>query len=242
MVSETREICQVDHWRIFKYALLSRSRYPNLLIIGDSSLAGVGKSFLAFYPPKVHKLIYKIRSLVIDHLGDRLKAEEAGVAYIYFDYKSQETQTATNIAVCLLKQLSHQLNDLDEALEETYDRLERSNRTPELPTLIDLLVSTVKSFNPCFIILDALDECGGTQIKQIISMIYQLRVHIRLFATNQAHQKAVQDLFESAPTITIQAHKSDLENFVQANLRENDISGVELQDITTRIMENAKGL
>lgn len=171
-----------------------------------------------------------------------MKAEEAGVAYIYFDYKSQETQTATNIAACLLRQLSLQLNDLDEALEETYDRLERSNRTPELPTLIYLLVSTVKSFNPCFIILDALDECGGTQIKQITSMIHQLCVHARLLATSRAHQRAVQDLFESAPTIIIQAHKSDLKNFVQVKLKENDISDVEIQDISTRIMENAKGL
>jgi len=47
-----------------------------------------------------------IAATTVDHLWKHVQDEDIGVAYIYYNYKSQTDQKATNLAATILKQLT----------------------------------------------------------------------------------------------------------------------------------------
>jgi hypothetical protein len=184
------------------------------------------------------------RSLVIDHIEEIFAREQnVGVAYIYFDYKSQESQNVRNIAASLLRQLTAQLPEVDEQLEKSYDDLNCRYKVPETAALLQFLASAAKSFHRCFIVLDALDECSDTQRPQIVSLIKQLSdAPFHIFATSRDHHECVQELSKSTPTIEIQAHDDDIQNFINIKLDEDGKTKQDLRNlILSSLLTKAQG-
>jgi hypothetical protein len=185
-----------------------------------------------------------VRSLVIDHLEELgIKEQNHGIAYIYFDYKSQESQNDRSIAASLLRQLVAQLPEVDEQLEKSYDRLHCRSRVLETKALVQFLTSATKSFHRSFIVLDALDECGDIQRPQIVSLIRKLsEAPFSIFATSRDYHESVQGLFESAPTVEIQAHDDDIRNFINIKLKEDGKTKEDLRElILSSLLKKAEG-
>ncbi|RPA88350.1 hypothetical protein L873DRAFT_1756068, partial [Choiromyces venosus 120613-1] len=84
---------------------------------------GVGKTYIS--------------SLVIDHLCDRAREQNAIVACFYFDFAAQKEQSLNSMLGALLKQVVSGLGE-----------------TPE-----DIMLQTTTSSRRTFICIDALDEC-----------------------------------------------------------------------------------
>ena len=77
----------------------------------------------------------EIRSVVIDHLQTRFLNKAVGIAYIYFDYKNQEVQTAKSVVACLLRQMAANMVDLNVEIEKIYDH---ESKLLELATLVQI--------------------------------------------------------------------------------------------------------
>jgi len=89
--------------------------------IADAT-AGAGKSIL-MYASSISTLSVInecVRSTVIDYLNGRFRGENVKIVSVYFDYNSQDTQNAVNLAKSLLNQL---LSDPDTPLPEKIETL-----------------------------------------------------------------------------------------------------------------------
>lgn len=183
------------------------------------------------------------RSTVIDHLEKRFEHENIAIAYIYFDYNDRDNLNNRNITASLLQQLATRLDKLEPTLEKTYDDLYPRCRRPEASTLKQLLLCCAKDFHSSYIIFDALDECGEAERPEILSTISQLSRVSQIFATSRHHPRNVQRLFEGSPTIEISASQSDIRNFLEARLKEEDKLSPELKDmIMAKLLVNAQGM
>jgi len=194
-----------------------------------------------------------LRSIVVDHFEEHFKCQGVGVAYIYFDYKSQETQSSEAVAACLLRQLAAQVSDLNEQLEKTYDTLSPRLQYPDFDCLVKLLVTCAQSFETSFIIFDALDECDKKQAQQMVFLIRQLCTSespFKLFTTSRPYLRSVEGFLKPDQTIELHAHESDLRNFIETKFMDDDATKLmddeaklELRNmILTRLLDNAKGL
>ena len=61
-------------------------------------------------------------SKVLDHLFERSKIYNSGIAYVYCDYDDQNNQTLSNILGCILKQLIIQCPSLPNFIKELYKK------------------------------------------------------------------------------------------------------------------------
>jgi hypothetical protein len=117
------------------------------------------------------------------------------------------------------------VSTLDTDLEKTYDDLYANCQPLDLTTVQKLLRSTAQSFNTCFIILDALDESGSAQ-KDILETMNDLcgpESRLKGFVTSRHHPKEIQNVFDPASTIEIAADDSDVRNFIEESLMNEEV-------------------
>lgn len=96
-------------------------------------------------------LLNGYRSFVIDHLGESSLAEDSGIAYHYFDYKSQ--QPLRDIVAALVKQFCLFTATIPDPVLDLFALA--SNDEPRILRVLQLLS---RQFNHSYIILDGLNE------------------------------------------------------------------------------------
>ncbi|CAH0052895.1 unnamed protein product, partial [Clonostachys solani] len=116
-----------------------------------------GKTLYCEGMPGAGKTI--IASVIVDDL-DRPQNEN-GIAYIYCNYKREETQTVENLLKTMVRQLLQTRTPLPEAVKSLYNRHNARQTQLTLEEIRRLLRSTVASYPRVFIVIDALDECLG---------------------------------------------------------------------------------
>jgi len=121
------------------------------------------------------------------------------------------------------------------------------DQTPDFPKLLQLLKAINLSVNDkSFIIFDALDECDKAQTDRICVLIKTLRECkslVKIFATSRPVLGPLQDQFLAGPTIELQAHRSDLGNYIASKLEERRVTNLQLCDmIMDKLLGNAGGL
>ena len=86
-----------------------------------------------------------LASIVIDHLWNKVRTDDVGVAYMYCDYLKYREQTPLRLVGSLLKQLAEQQNPISESLKSYYDEHKDSNTdpTPNRPLRFSELSVTV---------------------------------------------------------------------------------------------------
>lgn len=162
---------------------------------------------------------------------------------IYFDFKEQRAQTATNIAANVLKQLvQDSLHDKScaDILETIDDRLERG-RLGGLRELTDFIGQWLERIEvDTYFVFDALDECENTSTQQqILNFLRQLaRVGVRILVTSR---QPPPDSFP-AQKITIRAHNVDIETFVRFRFESRRISPSLLDEIVRAVVSRAQGM
>jgi hypothetical protein len=103
---------------------------------------------------------------------------------------------------------------------------QNKTRRPKWKDLRRLLLSISKRFWKIVVLINTLDECDDTDVRDVLSLLNELqglpKTFVRLFLTSRSHTTRSAELaFKNAQPITIMnitATQSDLENFVRDNI------------------------
>lgn len=159
------------------------------------------------------------RSIAINDLESRFGADgNVQILHLYLDYKSQQSQTAVNIGLNLLKQLLSRLNEIPEELEDLYSRGTR----PDLAVCKRLLTSLNQKVPQIFAVFDAVDECHDSHQKEVLALFGDLQQSgYRLLISSRPHLLPnLRDQLTDTESIDIYADESDLKNYIKTRLRE----------------------
>lgn len=199
-------------------------------------IPGAGKTVLA--------------SIVIEELQARFGSDgNTGIAFAYCSFQRHEEQTVRRLLASLIQQLVQDLIPVPDSIRESYDNHLCKRTRPSADELSRALRSVVGQFSRVFIVIDALDECqssGGSRIR-IIDEVFNLQAdyNLNFFATSRSTPE-IDFLFQKKPTRRIQAARSDILKYLNANLEElppfvsryPDLQ----QDITVGIADAAEGM
>lgn len=194
--------------------LLDTTEYHTWLNEGGRTLfcpgiPGAGKTVLA--------------SVVIDTVMRRAQDDKTiGYAYLYFDYKQREMQTAENLAAVLLKQLCLCRQALPQGIEDLHTRHKERRTRPTGQEISSALQSAIASYSRVYILADALDECQENDgcrnafIGQLFSL--QATSGVSIFATSR-FLPDVQALFDGSISMEIRANQEDVQRYLRYHAR-----------------------
>lgn len=188
--------------------------------------------------------------MVIDSLHRRFESEEAGVAFIYCDYKSGRQHTPINFISSLVQQLVQSQSEISENVKDFYTKAMSRHTRPTLGDYSNLLQLEIDRVPKTFIVVDALDEYvekdGSRRI--LLQQLGLLRHKVNLLASSR-HVPAVEVDFEVDATLEIRANGEDIERYLRFQIHHNGNLATcvrkfpELEDdIVTRISASAHGM
>jgi len=120
--------------------------------------------------------------------------ENAAVSCFYLDFAARKEQSATNVLGSLLKQIVSGMERIPEEISRIFRRQKTTigGRRPQLIDIVRML-QLVTSYQPTFMCLDALDECGRVQRARLLDSLQQILEKspgTRIFATGRPHIQA----------------------------------------------------
>ena len=95
-------------------------------------------------------------------------------AYFYFDFNDPEKQKYNNLLRSLITQLSWRFQSVPSALRELYSQKQNGTQNPTSGDLLTLFKKLCEPFMHTYIILDALDECTGTERSHVLGFVETL--------------------------------------------------------------------
>ena len=178
------------------------------------------------------------RSLVIDHLMENNRSQDAAVSYVYCDYREHDGQTAEKLVAILLKQLAISKRDLPQAVNDLYLRFEAPKRQPQQQDLEQAFLLTCRDFEKIYIVIDALDECEASQRRKLLGFLYaaRTRLSIRVFITSRSYSDEIIKKFDPIQRLKIEAHKSDLRRYIVQAIENSDHAEVINNDFQQQIV------
>lgn len=184
------------------------------------------------------------RSTAIDYLQTHFQNQNVAVAYIYFDYKDRENQTAIRVVSALLKQVVSQLETTPQQIQQLYEESIRRAWLPDLTTLVEHLISCVCLFQSVYVVLDALDECEDDQQKDILTLLDELLVRpsVQLMLTSRSHLQRLKQLSVPSLRIDITADERDVRTYLHSRLEHERLSPDLRNEIVEVISQGAEGM
>ena len=172
---------------------------------------------------------YNLSSLVIDTLCKQAVEENATVACFYFDFATQEEQSAATILGSVLKQVVGGLSEIPQTIVKAFRDSKRviGGQRLALAEIVELL-HDISSSQRTFICIDALDECPARQrtgLLDSLNQILQTSPATRIFLTGRPHIgiEVKLHLVGKVATRSITPTKGDIVIFLQAKLKEDTI-------------------
>jgi Cdc6-like AAA superfamily ATPase len=102
-------------------------------------------------------------SIVVDYLFKKFRNDPGiGIAFLYCNFRQQQEQRLIDLFLSLLKQFSQRHPLLPECVTRLYKDHKRNRTRPSFDEIFDALYSVIANYSRAFIIIDALDECSGT--------------------------------------------------------------------------------
>jgi hypothetical protein len=133
-----------------------------------TGMPGAGKSFLA--------------SIAIDHLQELFIGDGGvGVAFLLYDFNSQNGQGPEDLLASLLKQLIRR-KEVQPDLQELFERykLKTPGTRPLIDELTGCLTTTVASYSRAFVIIDALDEYEAVKRTRFLEAMFKIQADTNL--------------------------------------------------------------
>ncbi len=163
---------------------------------------------------------YLHRSNVIEHITAQYGTrKEIGVSFVYYDYKKPELGDPSRVIAALIKQLCRR----KERIPSDLLKFKRDSLRPSFESLQGLFTSLADSFQHCFLIIDALDECPSVARHQILGFFSNVLPHVKIFITSRKEDD-ISLAFEEikAPIIKIEAGNvaEDIESFVSSEVKQ----------------------
>ena len=152
---------------------------------------------------------------MVDHLLASNAFSDSAVAYYYFDYRDQNLQTPASFTASILRQLVTQMPLFPESIVELYELYKYQEVRGLLAPLRLLLRDICSSFNMCFFLIDALDECVEKSVrKTILEILEQLKSEkVKVFVTSRPHTYDIGSIHKNALKIKVNASEADLRTY-----------------------------
>ncbi|KAJ7252185.1 ankyrin repeat-containing domain protein [Mycena rebaudengoi] len=225
-------------WFLEGSAFVEWQDNPGLLWILGA--LGTGKSVLS--SSVIQKLI-EDQQLFLD-LG-----KSSAVAFFYFDFKAKDENAVETALRRMLLQLSAQAPAPYNSLNQEY-HLSRGQALPNYQVLLRLLRELLRELGRTYIILDALDECPGTEFRRLMALISELRawksspLHVML--TSQPRTRFTEEMGD-IPCVVLDANvtQPDIELFIASELRNNPKMkpwAHRTEEITHRVADKSRGM
>ena len=162
-----------------------------------------------------------IAAIAVDYLWKTFQKDNIGIAYVYCNYKAQESQTTTDLVAAILKQLVQERPLFGEPVAALHKQHANRRTRPSLNELLTALDSVSSCYSKVYIVLDGLDECSdsdGTRSKLLAKFrSLQINTDISLMATSRFVPKVMQ-FFEGFPVLEIRAADADVKQFVAGQM------------------------
>lgn len=191
-------------------------------------IAGAGKTVLAYshhLMPIVNVLLICPRSVAVNHLRRKRtelqesKQRKVGVAILYLKYNDPD-QKVINLYGSLLKQLIENQDAVPDSLQAVYDRHYEQKTSPSMNETVKVLEIVVATYTKVFLVIDALDECSEETRWALLDQLREFADNVHIMVTSRLLESIQEDL-ENFEQLEIKAHKSDVELFVDRQIRKN---------------------
>ena len=193
-----------------------------------------------------------ISSIVIDQILSEKAlgtSGDAALAYFYFDYREQDGQTPNAFVAGLLRQVAVQTRDFPQSLLDFYEHFKHDRAQAATVDLFAIFRQVYASFEKCYIIIDALDECRSSIYRQeILEVVSGLDLEIvRLFVTSRPHVHDIKQSFLHAHQIEVEASEQDIKNYCHRMIEDSQ-STLDLiddslkEEVANAVAENAQGM
>ena len=214
---------------------------------------GVGKSVLTYVMNECRKkrgcsLTYR-RSLVIDRILENHLTPHEAIAYFYFDYRDQQVQTPAYFLASLLRQLAARRNSLPQALLDFYDGFKEAQPQNLISELHEAFRMTFETYEKCFILIDAFDECKHQAHRaEIVRVLRGLPIEkTRIFVTSRPHAHDIKQYFKDALRVDVEASETDIKHYCSRMIDQSPnaidlISGSLRQQVVNSIASMAHGM
>jgi len=159
-------------------------------------------------------------SIVIDELTKWAGNDEnAGIAYIYCNFRQKDTQKASDLLASWLKQLAQ--GQRFSRLKSLYYHHRKNKTRPSLDETSKTLRSVASLYSRVFIIVDALDECQTADgcRSRLLEEMFSLRDNcsVNIFATSRLLPEIKQQ-FNGSLTLEIRASSEDIRIYVDSQM------------------------
>jgi Cdc6-like AAA superfamily ATPase len=160
-----------------------------------------------------------IAAITVDYLWKHVQSKDIGVAYIYYNYKTQVDQTAINLAAAILKQLVQERPSIAEPMANLYNRHADRRTYPSLEEIQSALQIVVSNYSKVYVVVDALDECLKDHRSQLLVMLRDLQSNrnVSFMATSRFIPEVVQQ-FTLSSMLEVRADDSDVKHFVAGQM------------------------
>ena len=189
-----------------------------------------------------------ISSIVIDQILSE-RASGTSLAYFYFDYREQDAQTPNDFVASLLRQIAAQKVDFPQSLLDFYEHYRHDRAQAETADLFATFQQVYASFEKCYIIIDALDECKSSLYrKEILKIVSGLDLQIvRLFVTSRPHVHDIQQSFLHAQQIEVEASEQDIKIYCHRMIQDSQstldfIDDSLKEEVADAVAKNAQGM
>ena len=174
---------------------------------------------------------------------------DAALAYFYFDYREQDGQTPNAFVACLLRQIALQKVDFPQSLLDFYEHYRNERAQAATDDLFATFRQVYTSFEKCYIVIDALDECRSSIYrKEILKILSGLDLEIvRLFVTSRPHVHDIRQNFLHAQQIEIEASEQDVKSYCHRMIEDNQstldlIDNSLKEEVANAVAKNAQGM
>ena len=186
---------------------------------------------------------------MIDHILEEILSPNDAIAYFYFDYRDQQTQTPPYFLASLLRQIAARSKPLPQFLHDSYDRFKEEQSHHFMPELREAFRMLCETYERCFIVIDALDECKHqAHRKEIVQLLNSLpRGKTKVFVTSRPHVHDIKGYFEDALQVDVEARDTDIKRYCSCMIEQSTsaaelISGPLRQQVIDTIASRAHGM
>jgi hypothetical protein len=172
-----------------------------------------------------------VSSTIIEHIEATHETGQALMGYFYFDFRDVNKQHWRNLVPSLLTQLSARSDLRCNILSHLYSTYDSGGRQPSDDVLTICLreMLTLPDNRPCYLIIDAIDECPNTseipsprqRVLQFVKGLIDLHLpNLRICVTSRP-EIDIRDILEPLTTCRVSLHdqigqRKDIEAYVRS--------------------------
>jgi Cdc6-like AAA superfamily ATPase len=192
-----------------------------------------------------------LTSIVVEELNTRFQNDgSVGIAYLYCNFRRQDEQKLEDLLASFLKQFVQQQPSVPESVKALYDQHKHKQTRPSVDETSRVLHSVTTLYSSAFIIVDALDECQGSDKcrSKFLSTIFNLQAKAagaKLFATSRPIPD-IEKEFKGCLSREILASDEDVRRYLDGHMSQLPtfvLSRPNLQEeIKTEIIRAVEGM